>query len=243
MSENEQPTEDSDAGAGHTEAETATGSGTAPLADTEAEIDPATGTAPLAETEVEAEAVPDTDTGSTTPTDPVQERRRTVLTRSLVAAAAVLAVAIGLLAWQTVSYLDARTAPQGDSSQIQERRAEVIDATHAQLKRMFGYDHRSIEEDMDTVLGGLTPEFAEQYEQVLRGGLIDDVLETQATVRVTTLDIAPMTVSGDSAQVLVFLKQVSNTNEQTAAVTWRSRAVVDLQRVDGRWLVGGIDTV
>ncbi|GEM_PF-3211605 len=170
-------------------------------------------------------------------------QRRTLLTRTLLIAGAVLAIAVGLLAWQTVAYLDGRDAPDEGSSQVQERRAEVVDATHAQMKRMFGYDHRDIEDDMDSVLGGLTPEFAEEYEQVLRGGLIDDVLETQATVRVTTLDIAPMEVSGDSAQVLVFLKQVSNTNEQTAAVTWRSRAVVDLEKVDGRWLVGGIDTV
>lgn len=194
----------------------------------------------------------DADTGAHHGPDPaaaaaaseaVLAQRRTLLTRTLLIAAAVLAIAVGLLAWQTVSYLDGRDAPAEGSSQIKERRAEIVDATHAQMKRMFGYDHRDIEDAMDSVLAGLTPEFAEEYEQVLRGGLIDDVLETEATVRVTTLDIAPMEVSRDSAQVLVFLKQVSNTNEQTAAVTWRSRAVVDLEKVDGRWLVGGIDTV
>lgn len=155
----------------------------------------------------------------------VLTRPRNVIT-ALAAALVVLLAASGWLWWgQRTDF---------DHGAIVTARQQAIN--------FFSLDHRYIDEDIDRILANSTGDFKQQYKQEserVKQGIAGNKLIVSAEVPDGATAVEYQ--HGDAAEVLVAVN--AKTKSQSEAETNRYRVRVTLRRVDGQWLVSGINQV
>ncbi|WP_188111370.1 hypothetical protein [Nocardioides antri] len=149
-------------------------------------------------------------------------------------AAAVLALAAGaVLLWQGAR----PDAVPTDTAHAAETRDQVLIAASAAVETLNTLDHRDVPGGIDA------------WESVTTGGLGDQIegigekevvalakAGAVSTARVVEAAVVELDVSAGSAEVLAFT-EVTVTPRSGADAIDRHRYVVELQRVDERWLV------
>ena len=106
----------------------------------------------------------------------------------------------------------------------------------------FSLDYRHAGEDVDRVLSQATGDFKEEYAEK-RDEVVDGVEDTQLVVSATVPEdgLALEYLLDDEAKVLVAVDV--NTQSPDGAEDARYRTRVELRKVDGRWLVAGVEQV
>lgn len=111
----------------------------------------------------------------------------------------------------------------------------------------FGYDHRTLDDDLAAATAGMTDAFAAEYTATFDGTVRPLATSRKAVAQAHVRAVGLVSSSGpEQAVVLAFLDQVlvSGTGvaagEEPARVT-RTRVLVGLREVDGTWLLASID--
>lgn len=156
--------------------------------------------------------------------------------RSTVILAAALAVMTGVAAVLGYLYWDAtRTSSAGNPSEIAATAAKYATTVST-------YTYENFDAHFDAVAEIATPEFREQYEAAATE-LREFLNEAEGTSEGTAEYAATYRESDGEAEVLVFLDQeVRNVIAPDGRVD-KSRLLVTLHHVDGRWLlhdIGGV---
>ncbi|WP_174187836.1 hypothetical protein [Nocardia barduliensis] len=140
-------------------------------------------------------------------------------------AAVVLAVIFG---WQLKQEKDTDDAA-----------AAGLAAARAYAVTLTSVDSTNLDRDFTAVLDGATGEFRDMYTRS-SGQLRQLLLDNKATGKGTVLDAAVKSVTSTKVEVLLFIDQtVSNTASADPRVD-RSRVMMTMELVDGRWLASRV---
>ena len=152
--------------------------------------------------------------------------------RSRLVPGLLVVVLVGLLATSAWLWQDRRESVDNGALAVAKQEA----------KNFFSLDHRHAEEDVDRVLSLATEPFKSQYA-AKRDEVVAGVQDKKLVVTALLPDdgTAIEYFTEDRAQVLV---SADVTTEQRGdEETQRHRTRIKLEKVDGRWLVSGIETV
>ena len=147
---------------------------------------------------------------------------------------AVLAVVLAaLLAASTVLWLQQR----------ERLDPGAVAVAREQARNFFSLDYRHADKDVDRVLALATGKFKKEYA-ASRKDVVAAVEKKKLVVSATVPKdgAAVEYLHGDSAQVLV-AADVTTQNSAGASDEVRYRTRIELDRVDGTWLVSGVNQV
>lgn len=128
----------------------------------------------------------------------------------------------------------------------QDRRESLDNGALAVAKQeatnFFSLDHRHAEDDVDRVLSLATDPFKSQYA-AKRDEVVAGVTSKKLVVTATLPEdgTAVEYFTETKAQVLVSVD--ATTRQEKGEETQRHRTRIKLEKIDGRWLVSGIETV
>ncbi|MCV7382954.1 Mce protein [Mycolicibacter longobardus] len=118
--------------------------------------------------------------------------------------------------------------------------AQALEAAEKYTLVLTGVDPGAIDKNFAEVLDGATGEFKDMYaasSEQLRQLLIDN----KAAAHGTVIDSAVKSATKNKVEVLLFVDQsVSNKTSPQAKID-RSRIVMTMEKVNGRWLAAKVD--
>lgn len=118
--------------------------------------------------------------------------------------------------------------------------AQALDAAQKYTTVLTGVDPAAIDKNFAEVLDGATGEFKDMYaasSEQLRQLLIDN----KAAAHGTVIEAAVKSATKNQVEVLLFVDQsVSNKASPQARID-RSRIVMTMEKVNGRWLAAKVD--
>lgn len=166
--------------------------------------------------------------------DAARTRNLNVWVLRIVAAVAVVALAVGVgFLWQDKHQDD-----------LAERaRTEAVDAASKQAVAMLAYDFADVDNQLSAAADGLTGSFRDEYAKLVQDTIAPGAKEKQLTVQVSVQAAAPVSTTPDEAVVLLYLNQITTSSDVPDARTSGSRVRMQLQKVDGRWLVDQLTPV
>lgn len=149
------------------------------------------------------------------------------------ALAALLAVAVcagaGFLGWRM--YSDAA---------IDRAASEALETARTYAVTLTSIEAGGIDQNFSDVLSGATGEFRDMYSRS-SSALKQMLVDNDATSTGTVVDAAVRSATADQAVVLLFVDQAITNAASPEPRVDRSRVVMTLDRVDGRWLVSKVD--
>jgi Mce-associated membrane protein len=189
-----------------------------------------------------AENVDDNE-NATTPTAPpaarVDRRLTGALRRNLgaIAVALLLIVSAGVAAG--LYFYQYRPDQQTNAAAANV----ALEAAKNGTVALLSYSPETLDTDFANAKANLTGEFLKYYtqftEQIVTPAAKEKQVKTTASVvRAAVADIQP-----DTAEVLVFVNQVTTSKENPDGAFAASSVKVGLKRVDGRWMIDAFDPV
>ncbi|MEO6794469.1 MAG: Mce protein [Mycobacterium sp.] len=118
--------------------------------------------------------------------------------------------------------------------------AQALEAAEKYTLTLTGVDPNSIDKNFTEVLDGATGEFKDLYAQSseqLRQLLIDN----KAAAHGTVIDAAVKSATKNKVEVLLFVDQSVSNKAAPQATIDRSRIVMTMEKVNGRWLAAKVD--
>lgn len=118
--------------------------------------------------------------------------------------------------------------------------AEALDAAEKFAITLTTIDPNAIDTNITGVIDGSTGEFKDLYQQssaALRQVLIDN----KATANGMVLDAAVKSATKNRVEVVLFIDQAVSNAAAPAPQLDRSRVVMTMEKVDGRWLASKVD--
>lgn len=154
-----------------------------------------------------------------------------------IALALALVAAAGLTAWM---YFSVYKADQETDAAV---RQSAIKAASDGTVALLSYSPESLDKDFAAAKSKLTGSFLSYYtqftEQIVAPAAKQKAVKTQAAVvRAALSEIHP-----DSAVVLVFINQTTQSKDRPDASFINSAVRVTMQRSDGGWLISSFDPV
>jgi Mce-associated membrane protein len=176
-------------------------------------------------------AEPDAPAGEAGQRWPVR-RVLAVTRRGLLPAVSVLAIAATVAAaffgWKVKQHDDLRAASDA-----------ALAAARAYAVTLTSVDSNTLDRDFAAVLDGSTGEFRDMYTRS-SGQLRELLVENKATGQGTVLDAAVKSVEETEVEVLLFIDQTVTNAASADPRIDRSRVVMTMQLVDGRWLAARV---
>ncbi|WP_099020571.1 mammalian cell entry protein [Mycolicibacterium palauense] len=124
----------------------------------------------------------------------------------------------------------------------QATRAELAPLAREQLPKVFGYDYQTVERSITEASTLLTPRFRREFEDQANKQIIPEARERHVISQPNVVGVGVLEALRNSGSVMVYLNQtVTDKSEQPTYVGSRLR--VEYQKVDGRWLIDGIDPI
>ena len=124
--------------------------------------------------------------------------------------------------------------------QLEQASRQAQDAAVSYAQVLTSIDSNKVDENFSQVLDGATGEFKDMYSKSsmqLRQLLIDN----KATAHGVVVESAVQSATKDKAVVLLFVDQsVSNTNVPDPRID-RSRIMMTMEYVDGRWRASKVE--
>lgn len=119
----------------------------------------------------------------------------------------------------------------------------VLEAAKNATVAMLSYSPDTLDQDFATAKSNLTGDFLSYYtqftEQIVTPAAKEKNVKTSAAVvRAAVSEMHP-----DSAEVLVFVNQVTTSKENPDGAFAASSVKVGMEKVDGRWLIAQFDPV
>jgi Mce-associated membrane protein len=153
------------------------------------------------------------------------------------ALAAALVVAAGLTSWMFFKVY------QPDRAMDDAAARSAINAASDGTTALLSYSPESLDKDFATAKSKLTGSFLSYYtqftEQIVAPAAKQKSVKTEASVvRAALSEIHP-----DSAVVLVFINQTTESKDRPDTSFINSAVRVSLQKIDGGWLISSFDPV
>lgn len=153
----------------------------------------------------------------------------------LVGATVLLVIAVAVGTWASYGYWQDKQAESAreDSLVVARRAAEG----------MFGYNYRTIDDQMVKVSGDMTDDFKEDWKKVTDTVLAPGAKEKELVVQATVVGSGVIKSEADRAEVMIFLNQKSTGKDPAKGTVDASRLRVLLEKQDDRWLVADVNPI
>lgn len=118
--------------------------------------------------------------------------------------------------------------------------AQALDTAEKYALVLTGVDPAGIDKNFAEVLDGATGEFKDMYaasSEQLRQLLIDN----KAAAHGTVIDAAVKSAAKNKVEVMLFVDQSVSNKASPQATIDRSRIVMTMEKVNGRWLAAKVD--
>lgn len=125
----------------------------------------------------------------------------------------------------------------------EQARTEALAAASKQAVAMLAYDFKDVDSQLASAAEGLTGSFRDDYNKLVLEAIAPGAKERQLNVQVTVQAASVISADADDAAVLLYLNQTTTSSDVPDARTSGSRVRVDLEEVDGRWLVNRLTPV
>jgi Mce-associated membrane protein len=142
-----------------------------------------------------------------------------------------LLVAAAVLGWQV----------RGQRS-VEQARREALQVAQSTAVAVLSYDHRRLAQDIAEAEELSTGQFLEQY-RAATSGLVDQAEAGQVVVTASVQAASVQTAEGDRVEVLLFVDQTTRRLGLEEPRTDQNRVRLTLERVNGRWLLSGLDAL
>ena len=148
-----------------------------------------------------------------------------------------LVASVGVAAW--LYFNDFRPNQETNASAA----TEALESAKNGTVSLLSYSPESLDKDFTTAKSHLTGDFLSYYtqftEQIVKPAAKDKAVKTSASVvRAAVSELHP-----DSAVVLVFINQTTESKDRPDASFINSAVRVTLQKVNGGWLISSFDPV
>lgn len=117
---------------------------------------------------------------------------------------------------------------------------QALDAAEKYTLVLTGVDPNAIDQNFTEVLDGATGEFKDLYTQSSEQ-LRQLLIENKAAAHGTVIDSAVKSASKNKVEVLLFVDQAVSNKASPQAKIDRSRIVMTMEKVNGRWLAAKVD--
>ena len=175
-----------------------------------------------------ADADPDPDAGH------ARSGRRVVPAWLLAAVAAVTVLVAG------AAVFVATTIPS--DAAVEDASAAARSAAERAAVPVLSYDATRLDASRASAEQYLTGDYRKKYDDLFNGVIAKNAPETGTVVRASVVRSGLTRVDGDRAQVFLLVDQ-SRTNKASAKpVVYRNWVTVTMSKVDGDWLISGMQT-
>lgn len=145
--------------------------------------------------------------------------------------AAVAVVAVASLVLTAVLWRD---RPSEES--IEEATSAAQAAAERAIVPLLSYDYRTLEEDKAAADAVLTADFQAEYDKLFPI-LTQNAPETETVVTAEVVGSGIVRPGTERADIYVFVNRPTTNKRDTEPVISRDQVTVQMQRVDGEWLV------
>lgn len=126
------------------------------------------------------------------------------------------------------------------SATSEQTRAEILDVAKRDVEQLLSYRASDLDADLARSRALIAPEFADEFDRLSTQLITPATRQNQLQTVATALRSGVISAGPDRAEVLVFLRQMTTRGDQPPTPT-SSRANVTMARVDGQWLVAGLE--
>lgn len=186
--------------------------------------------------DVEPTAGVEIDTSDDTSTGEVKRRAAAVPVGPLVLLLALLAAG-GLTGW--LFFTQYRPDEQTDSAVAQN----VVNAARDGTVALLSYKPDTIDQDLAAAKSHLSGDFLNYYSDFTKQVVTPAAKSKGVTTTAQVVGAAVSELHPDSAVVLVFINQVTTSNERPDPAMASSSVKVSLNKVNGQWLITKFEPV
>nr|WP_246289887.1 DnaJ domain-containing protein [Nocardioides marinus] len=156
----------------------------------------------------------------------------------------VLAVLAGLAL--TVAVVAAARAPEPVTEKggvlLEESAEQARAAAVRAIVPVLSYDYRRLDEDAAAARSYMTSAYQDDKYDPLFSLIEDNAPETQTVVGAQVVDSAVVRTGKDRVDVLLFVDRPTTNKQVSDPVVYKDQVTVTMARVDGQWLVDGLQT-
>ncbi|MGV0812425.1 mammalian cell entry protein [Mycolicibacterium boenickei] len=131
-----------------------------------------------------------------------------------------------------------RVAQRGQEAARTELPALAAD----QIPKVFGYDYQTVERSLMETYQLLAPDFRQKFEEDASAKVIPEARKRQLVVQISVVGVGVMTAQRESGTVLVYMNRTV-TDQSRQPLYDGSRLKVDYRKIDGNWLINGINPI
>lgn len=163
--------------------------------------------------------------------------RALIVTVSLgvVAVIAVIAAVLTLTLGSVGDLGDGDGADGGlpDAREVAAARA----AAEAAVVPVLSYDYRALEQGKQAALSYMTPDYADEYEQLFASVIAVNAPSTETVVTVDVKTSGIVRTGPGLVDVLLFVDRPTTNKQQTTPEIYKDQATLRMRDIDGEWLV------
>jgi len=156
----------------------------------------------------------------------------------------VLAVLAGLAL--TVAVVAAVRAPEPVSDKggvlVEESAEQARAAAVRAIVPVLSYDYRRLDEDAAAARSYMTAAYQDDKYDPLFSLIEDNAPGTQTVVGAKVVDSAVVRTGRDRVDVLLFVDRPTTNKQVSEPIVYKDQVTVTMARVDGQWLVDGLQT-
>lgn len=119
--------------------------------------------------------------------------------------------------------------------------ASAMSAASDGMTAVLSYSWDTMQKDFSTAKSHLTSDFTAQYDQYIRQAVGPYAQQKGMKTSAVVTKKALSGLQPDSAQVLLFINQTTTSLENPAPVQTASSVMVNLSKVDGKWLISSFN--
>ncbi|WP_067794760.1 nuclear transport factor 2 family protein [Actinomadura formosensis] len=123
-----------------------------------------------------------------------------------------------------------------------DQRAKAVQAARQMGVNLMSLDAATAQRDLDRIVAGTTGDLKNKLASQ-SSAFMQQVTKAKAKSTVSDVDAALVSIDGDSAEVMVSLNGTVTNDKVKNGTPQGYRYQMDLTRVDGRWLVSGLEVV
>ncbi|GAA2550200.1 hypothetical protein [Pseudonocardia hydrocarbonoxydans] len=163
--------------------------------------------------------------------------------RTVPVLAAALVVLVALSAFFGIATASLRGTPAAANTALTDLAAtsEVQSQLGDALELLYSYDFARLDENERGARGVITEGFAPEFDRLF-AQVRELAPQQQAVVSAVVTVSAVQSIDGDRAVLVAFMDQQATTAANAEQVAAAGRLTVTGERVDGRWLIAGVES-
>lgn len=167
-------------------------------------------------------------------TPPAPSARGVVPAWLLVLVAAATLVVAGVTTWIYVT--------QPSDSAVEDATSAAQSAAERAVVPILSYDARNIEESQAAAQQYLTGSYREEYDQLFDGIIAQNAPSTGTVLEAELVRSGIVRADEDRVEVFVLVNQTRTNKESREPQVYKNWVTITMEKVDGDWLVSGMDT-